>query len=201
MNKLNILSFALVMGMLLAFTPAALAEPSIEQIASDNGIVIGTETGMETISVSPGEVRNVFLIAEYAGMSGGTSGGWYVAGDTSTRSILFSGPDSPVIEETFTVPDGVTEIGFYIQPEWYPGTYWYSETQFNIDKVDHVEIYVEENGGYLVGFEDLSGGGDWDYNDHVFLVGPVPEFMFAAMPLAIIAAVLIFANLTARKKK
>jgi hypothetical protein len=189
-----------VFAMLLVTTVSA--EPSIEEIADDNGLVIGSETGLETLSVVPGRAHNVILIAEYAGMKDGTSGGWYVAGDPDSRHMLFNGPDSPVINVTFTVPDGVTEIGFYIQPEYYPGTYWYSETEFNSDDVDHIVIYNEEStGGYLIGFEDLVDGGDWDYNDHVFIFGPAaPEFVFAAMPLAIIAVVLLVANFSARRK-
>ena len=188
--------------MVLVSVPGAFAEPSVETIAADNGIVLGPETGLETLSVTPGEVHSVLLIAEYAGMSGGTSGGWYVAGEPDSRVMLFSGPDSPVMNKTFTIPAGVTSIGFYIQPEWYPDVYWYSEQQFNIDGVDHVEIYEdEETGGYMVAFEDLRGGGDWDYNDHVIFLGPpAPEFVFAAMPLAIISMVILFSHRSAKRK-
>jgi hypothetical protein len=202
MQKTVALLFAMSLLILLAMPAALAAEPSVEEIAGANGLVIGPETGLETLPVTPGRTHNVVLIAEYAGMKDGTSGGWYVAGDTSSRHQLFSGPDSPVINATFMVPEGVTEIGFYIQPEWYPGTYWYSETDYNTDGVDHIKIYYEESTkGYLIGFEDLCGGGDWDYNDHVILFGPAaPEFMFVSIPLGIVGLVLLLSYNSAKRK-
>ena len=39
----------------------------------------------------------------------------------------------------------------------------------NPDGLPHARVVLQESGGYLVGFEDLLGGGDRDYDDNVFL--------------------------------
>ena len=50
----------------------------------------------------------------------------------------------------------------------------------NADGVEHALSGVEEGGEAItIGFEDLTGGGDRDYEDVVFLVEHVDEFLFA----------------------
>ena len=60
----------------------------------------------------------------------------------------------------------------------YPGTHS-SLVSENEDGLDHmVTWYHEEGGFYIVAFEDLQGGGDFDYNDVVlelYGVAPTPE--------------------------
>ena len=49
----------------------------------------------------------------------------------------------------------------------------------NSDGVQHALSGVEVGGEAItVGFEDLTGGGDQDYEDVVFHVAVVDEFMF-----------------------
>jgi len=202
MKEVNAFSLPiLVTVLLLYFSATALAEPTLEEVAAANGILLGNETGLEVLPVIPGKSYNIVLIAEYAGMSEGTSSGWYIAGNPNSRSVLFTGPESPVMNKTFTVPDGVTSIGFYISPEWYPGVNWYSEKAFNVDDTDHIFIFQTQNGGYLIGFEDLRYGGDLDYQDHVFLFGPpAPEFAFVAIPITIMGFVLAFSYKSSKKR-
>lgn len=191
----------IMIAVLLGIAVPVMAEPTVQQIADSNGIALGSETGLETLSVVPGKIYNVVLIAEYAGMNDGTSGGWYVAGDPSSTHVFFVGPDSPIINVSFKVPSGVTSIGFYISPEWYPDVNWYSEQGLNSDDADHVQIYpIQGEQGYLIAFEDLIQGGDLDYNDHVFTFGPAaPEFAFFAIPLAIMGLVVGFSYMSAKK--
>jgi hypothetical protein len=50
----------------------------------------------------------------------------------------------------------------------------------NIDGVQHALSGVEVGGQSIyVGFEDLTGGGDQDYEDVVFRIDVVDEFMLA----------------------
>ncbi len=82
-------------------------------------------------------------------------------------------------------------FGFYLGTQ-NDGTF-YSDTAKNTDGVDHMAAYqgvgdtiqipgfasgVWGNNEYILGWEDLNGGGDLDYNDFVVLVEsvhPVPE--------------------------
>ena len=58
-------------------------------------------------------------------------------------------------------------------------TYW-TNTADNPDKFNHVVALAPENSDMLViGFEDLYGGGDKDYNDLVFAVDIGEENMAA----------------------
>lgn len=149
----------------------ATADPTIWQIAASRGLQLSQETGMETLPVIPGGTYEAEFIGEYTAMAGGTSLGWYVAGDINSKSLLFTGPDSPPLTKTFSIPLGVTEIGLYMNPAWYPALNWYSETAFNTDHTDHMWIFLTQNPNeYFIGFEDLQGGGDRDYQDQVIII-------------------------------
>jgi len=202
MKKIFIVSLMSVLAVLFLSSAVKAAEPTLQQIAAANGIVLSNETGLEVVSVVPGKSYNITLIAEYAAMADGTSGGWYIAGNTGSRTVLFTGPDSPVMTKTIKIPANVTSIGFYIKPSWYPFTNWYSEKRFNIDRTDHVVIYrTQKPDGYLIGFEDLLCGGDHDYQDEVYVMGPAaPEFAFVALPVGILGLMLLFSYNTAKKK-
>jgi len=50
----------------------------------------------------------------------------------------------------------------------------------NIDAMAHANVFTDPTGRTFVSFEDLAGGGDMDFNDHVFsfatgTVGVIPE--------------------------
>jgi hypothetical protein len=63
------------------------------------------------------------------------------------------------------------------------GDFWNSKTALNTDGVNHIYSVGYSDGdfgipnGRYIGFEDLRGGGDLDYNDHQFVVtnAAVPE--------------------------
>lgn len=80
------------------------------------------------------------------------------------------------------------------------GETWYSDKSSNVDAVNHTystsfsgDAAYDIPGGTYVGFEDMYGGGDSDYNDEVFVftnishtatpVSPVPEPGIYAMLL------------------
>lgn len=57
---------------------------------------------------------------------------------------------------------------FYLSGQTSYGT-WYSESSLNKDSKYHfLVLNTPDPTKYLVGFEDVSGGSDWDYNDIVF---------------------------------
>ncbi len=48
---------------------------------------------------------------------------------------------------------------------------WYNNTALNVDGTPHVVAFLLPNSRYImIGFEDLYGGGDLDYNDCLFVV-------------------------------
>lgn len=62
------------------------------------------------------------------------------------------------------------------------GNWFYSDTKFNDDGINHIfwSSFNLKDGtpAVLIGFEDIWGGGDWDFNDSLVMftnVSPVPE--------------------------
>lgn len=52
-----------------------------------------------------------------------------------------------------------------------PYNTWYNNTDLNVDTMQHVVAFLLPNSRYvMIGFEDLYGGGDLDYNDLLFVV-------------------------------
>jgi hypothetical protein len=52
-----------------------------------------------------------------------------------------------------------------------PYNTWYNNTDLNVDGKQHVVAFLLPNSRYvMIGFEDLYGGGDLDYNDCLFVV-------------------------------
>ncbi len=99
---------------------------------------------------------------------------------------LFSGADTvgtaiDVDFDNMLLQLGSTEFGFYLDS---PEGRFYSETAENIDLSDHMWAVRESDGTILLGFEDLFGGGDNDFDDLVIAIrqltpdnsmAPVPE--------------------------
>lgn len=99
---------------------------------------------------------------------------------------LFSGAQGFGDSITFDFADlaaslGSDSFGFYLDS---PDGRFYSDTSMNRDKTDHMLAYLAENGDFFLGFEDLRGGGDLDYDDLVIAIrkyvpdaspAPVPE--------------------------
>lgn len=67
-----------------------------------------------------------------------------------------------------TYPAG-TPLQFYIDVPGVFDTFFMGDGTLNIDGLPHAEVDYLGAGQALVGFEDIRGGGDLDYNDNIFL--------------------------------
>ena len=61
-------------------------------------------------------------------------------------------------------------LGIYVQNT---GQMYYTGLGRNVDGVQHARFWTAEDGSIRVGFEDLEGGGDMDYNDLIFEISGV----------------------------
>jgi VCBS repeat-containing protein len=52
---------------------------------------------------------------------------------------------------------------------------FYSDSEFNVDGVDHFKETVNDDGTITIGVEDLSGGGDRNYIDTTITITPSPD--------------------------
>jgi len=94
--------------------------------------------------------------------------GWFSA--TTGPTPLFSG-STPLGTVVTFVPDG--EWGFYITS---PRGTFQTNTLDGHGKSHFAVFQVDPLGGYIIGFEDnlLGMGGDFDYNDAIIRMAPVP---------------------------
>lgn len=85
----------------------------------------------------------------------------FIATNRDVGTIVTLGPFSPGVELIFAlqVPPGAGGTG----GRWFTG-----DASRNADGVVHASADPDGAGCIIVGFEDLSGGGDHDYNDCVF---------------------------------
>ena len=147
----------------------ASGEPSLAQVAASHGLLLSPETGAELLPGASGGKYEVLFLAEITAMAQTSGIGVFEGGDPSSALVLFPGPVGPGGMVTLDAPP--SGLGFLIQPGWYPGKTWWSQTAWNTDGFDHIQIYETQNDGqYIVGFEDLVNGGDQDYQDQVLLV-------------------------------
>jgi Domain of unknown function (DUF4114) len=52
-----------------------------------------------------------------------------------------------------------------------PEATYYNEKAINVDRLQHMVAFFPQNSSYIIlGFEDIKGGGDRDYNDLVFAI-------------------------------
>ena len=123
------------------------------------------ESTIETFALG---TYNITLYAEFAGYHLLNELSWYVVG-TAEYNLLFSGLEGnfgyadPPIVKSFTA-NSTFGLSF-LSPE----ARYFTETIKNPDGVKHAEIYInlDDPDVYLIGFENMLGGGDGDYNDMV----------------------------------
>jgi hypothetical protein len=171
-------------------TAAAIAEVSLQDRypgLPDTGaayVTLGADAGNSLAT----------LIIEEAGFRDNNAFGIYDLSSGRIRMLeLFEGSDDALQSVQVNFLDGYawidgmkdqtitsmgTTFGFYLQNKinCESGTF-YSDILLNRDRVDHAAILLSPLGGVIVGFEDLRGGGDLDYNDlivHVAGVTPIP---------------------------
>lgn len=190
-RRLTLAIFILAISFLLVpplTLPAyASGEPTLEQILTyfdfDNCTVATDET-------FPGGCYEVTLYAEFAAYREQNNLSYYQVG-TDNFTLIFDGPEGgdgylePPITRTI-----VTEGEFGLSMVTPENHRYYTETDRNPDAPEqHAKIYknLDEPCMFLIGFENLYGGGDRDYNDMVFslkLCSPeqvIPEVPFGTI--------------------
>jgi len=161
-----IVAFGLLLPLSVSITSAT--EPSLEDILNNLGF---TNIAELTVDIFPAGRYEVILYAEFAGYHETNELSFYPV-NTSSFSILFSGPEgnsgyiTPPINKIFS-SSGVFGISMYVNAEDHR---YYTETWRNPDCQNHSKTYVnlDDPNMYIIGFENLYGLGDRDYNDMVF---------------------------------
>ncbi len=148
------------------------------------------ELGIETFCGMPG-LNTATMIIEVAGSAVYSTSGYYKAGSSWPRYQLFGPSDGPGDSVQFNISVG-DSIGFYMKPNL-PGENrtWFSEVNLNSDHYDHALVFPTGIAHeYLIAWEDMSGGGDADYQDLVIRVtfaNHAPELAFSTGDSAIVA--------------
>ena len=152
------------------------AEPSLSDIFNYLGF---TNVNLTSVETFPAGTYNIILYAEFAGYHNENELSYYQV-NTSVFNVIFTGPEggsgyiSPPVNKSFTAG---YEFGLsMLSPDGSGGTYrYFSETWRNPDNATHAEVYenLDDPGMFLIGFENLWGAGDRDYNDMVFSLKPV----------------------------
>jgi hypothetical protein len=169
----------------------AYAEPYITVVITELGFNM-VEADNETF---PGGCYEITLYAEFAAYRDENNLSYYELG-TDTYTLIFDGPEGgneyiiPPLTRTFVAS---SEFGLsMVTPE---GHRYYTETDKNPDAPEqHAKVYKdpEEPCMFLIGFENLYGGGDRDYNDIVFsLELCTPEQVIPEVPFGTILSCLI----------
>jgi PKD repeat protein len=142
------------------------SEPSPTEIFNFLGFTNVTETTVETF---PSGKYNITLYAEFAAYHNENELSHYKL-NTSIFNVIFTGPEggsgyvNPPVTKIF-----VTSCEFGISM-LAPDHRYFTETSKNPDGEQHAKVYrnLDDPSMFLVGFENLYGAGDRDYNDMVF---------------------------------
>lgn len=213
------LFLALLMG-LSSNRVKADGEPPLIDILT---IELGFDVDLTDVETFPAGSYEITLYAEYAGYRDENESSWYKVG-TSEFNVIFYGPegaaasgmiDPPYITKSFISNE---EFGLSLWSPDQGGHRFFTETHLNPDApVKHAMVYqnLDDPTMFLIGFENLEGGGDFDYNDMVFSlkriipVGgvwtPVEKFDLLAPWISLISAmvctVAVSGVVVKRKKK
>ena len=117
--------------------------------------------------------------ATFMGSDAGYNDVIYFENGGSTK--LFSGHSTPVgtTIDLGTFAAG-TVLNFRMHVDNTGNDFYMGAPSANFDNVFHAAVTLDNHGSAIVGFEDLEGGGDRDYNDIQFKISnvaaaPVPE--------------------------
>ncbi len=147
--------------------PLHAAEPPLTDILSNLGF---TNVAVASVETFPAGTYNITLYAEFAGYCDENELSYYQVG-TSVFHVIFSGPEggsgyiSPPLTKTFNIG---YEFGLSMLS---PEHRYFTESARNPDTPEqHAKVYknLDSPSMFLIGFENLFGGGDRDYNDMVF---------------------------------
>lgn len=160
------------------------AEPTLIAILTQLGFTNIAESNATTF---PGGAYNITLYAEFAAYCNANELSYYEKG-TQNFLLIFSGPEggsgyiNPPLTKTFQAD---YEFGLSMLS---PGPHrYFTEYQFNPDGQNHSRIYenLDKPGMFLIGFENLYGQSDRDFQDMVFSLLPIgspPEASFTWFP-------------------
>jgi len=172
-----ILFAALVLPLPFAITPAHAEEPSLLEILSSLGF---TSIAESTAGTFPAGLYEAKLYAEFAGYHETNELSCYPE-YTSNFSLIFSGSEgdfgylTPPLAKTFYI-NSTFGLSMYVGHEDHR---YFTEWLRNPDAQNHSKVYanLDEPGMYLIGFENLYGLGDRDFNDMVFSIQPTLHYL------------------------
>ena len=217
-SKILILVSGLFLALLIVLSSIQVvyAELSLFDILTTT---LGFDVNPVTIETFPAGRYEITLYAEYAGYRHENTLSLYKVG-TSDFTLIFDGPegagdpigmvDPPLIKSVISAE----EFGLSLWSPDMGGHRFFTETYLNSDGQKHAMVYqnVDDPNMFFIGFENLEGGGDFDYNDMVFSLkriiavggvwAPVERFDLSASWISLISAIffvsLVFVKL--RKK-
>jgi len=160
------------------------AEPSLVDILTQLGFTHLAESNATTF---PAGTYNITLYAEFASYCNENELSYYQKG-TQDFLLIYSGPEggseyiTPPLAKTFQ-----TDFEFGLSMLSRGLHRYFTEYTFNPDGQNHSRIYenLDKPGIFLIGFENLFGAGDRDYQDMVFsllAVGNPPQASFNWFP-------------------
>ena len=170
MRRLVLGMFILLLSFLIiphVIIPAHASEPPLTEIFDHLGFTHVAKADVETF---PAGMYEITLYAEFAGYCDENELSYYEVG-TSAYNLIFAGPEggsgylpSP---ETKTI---VTDCGFGLSMLTPENHRYFTENGFNPDGQNHSVVYknLDDPNMFIIGFENLYGLGDRDYQDLVF---------------------------------
>jgi hypothetical protein len=167
------LRIALLSTVLLVFTvyfaaPVKASEPTLTTILNELGFTNIQEVTDQDVTFSAGTYK-VTLYAEFAAYHDRNNLSYYEVG-TNIYNLIFDGSDgnfgyvNPPINKTIIIGN---EFGLSMcTPENHR---YFTENSHNPDNQNHSKVYknMDDPSMYLIGFENLYGAGDRDYQDMV----------------------------------
>ena len=182
------LSFLLIPYIII---PVHASEPTLMEVFNHLKFNNVAEADVETF---PAGLYEITLYAEFAGYRDENELSYYEVG-TSAYNLIFAGPEggsgylSPPITKTIVVD---CQFGLSMfTPENHR---YFTENGLNPDGQQHAKIYknLDDPTMFLIGFENLYGAGDRDYQDLAFsLKIKAPQQVIPEVPFGTILSLLI----------
>lgn len=162
------------------------AEPPLTEVLTHLGF---TNVALASDETFPAGTYDITLYAEFAGYHNENELSYYETG-TATYNLIFAGPEgqfgylTPPLTKTFTIEH---EFGLsMLTPEQHR---YFTQNWKNPDGKIHSKVYrnLDDPYMFLIGFENLYGAGDRDYQDFVFSIRlqtpqqEVPEVPFGTV--------------------
>jgi hypothetical protein len=121
------------------------------------------------------------VLVRFVGSDAGYTSELYFFVQGGEQQLLLNGQTSAAgletaLSQALARGDEVV-LGIYVQNT---GQMYYTGVGRNLDGVQHARFWTAEDGSIRVGFEDLEGGGDMDYNDLIFEISGVSTSQMGA---------------------